>query len=56
VNHAPVCLVPFEPKLIDYTMLSQEQLDWINRYNRVIREKVGKVLKEQGRERYEKRA
>ena len=47
----PVCLVPFEPKLIDYTMLNNEQVDWLNRYNRMVRERVGKELKAQGKDR-----
>ena len=43
----PVSLVPFEPKLIDYTLLNQEQVDWLNNYNMLIREHVGKELKRQ---------
>ena len=35
-----VCLVPFEPKLIDYGLLSREQVDWINSYNKEIVDKV----------------
>ncbi len=42
-----VCLVPFEPKLIKYEMLSDEQIDWMNRYNAEVRNKVGPVLREQ---------
>jgi Xaa-Pro aminopeptidase len=45
----PVCLVPFEPKLIKYELMNDEQIDWLNRYNRLIREKVGSELKRQGR-------
>lgn len=45
----PVCLVPFEPKLIDYDLLSDEQVDWLNRYNKLIRDKVGKELLKQGK-------
>ena len=40
----PVALVPFEPKLIDYTLLNQEQIDWLNNYNKLIEEKIGKEL------------
>ena len=40
----PVALVPFEPKLIDYTLLNQEQVDWLNNYNKMIEDKVGKEL------------
>lgn len=48
----PICLVPFEPKLIDYSLMSDAQIDWLNNYNRLIREKVGSALKEQGKQRY----
>jgi len=44
----PVCLVPFEPKLIDYSLLSHEQLDWLRNYNRRIKENVGPLLLKQG--------
>ena len=46
----PVCLVPFEPKLIKYELLNNEQIDWLNRYNRMIRERVGPLLKRQRRQ------
>ena len=35
-----VCLVPFEPKLIDYDLLSREQVDWLNLYNKKVLDKV----------------
>ena len=35
-----VCLVPFEVKLIDFTLLSKDQVDWLNEYNKEIVEKV----------------
>ena len=40
----PVALVPIEPKLIDYTLLNQEQVDWLNNYNKMIEDKMGKEL------------
>ena len=43
----PVALVPFEPKLIDYSLLNQEHVKWLNYYNELIREKIGNELKEQ---------
>lgn len=42
----PVCLVPFEPKLINYEMLNEAQTYWLNRYNRKIREKIGPLLED----------
>ena len=45
----PVCLVPFEPKLIDYKLLSNAHIDWLNHYNNLIRTKVGSELKKQGK-------
>ena len=47
----PVCLMPFEPKLIDYSLLSDAHIDWLNTYNLKIREKVGAALLEQGKDR-----
>jgi Xaa-Pro aminopeptidase len=47
----PVCLVPFEPNLINYELLSDAQLNWLNRYNKMIRDKVGPALKNQGKDR-----
>ena len=46
----PVALVPFEPKLIDYALLNQEHVSWLNHYNKVVREKVGKELRTQGKD------
>jgi len=45
-----VCLVPFEVKLIDFTLLSKDQVDWLNEYNKEIVEKVGPILLEEGYE------
>ena len=41
-------LIPFEPKLIDYNMLSLEQIDWLNVYNARIVSTVMPVFEEQG--------
>ncbi|KAI4460319.1 xaa-pro aminopeptidase 1 [Holotrichia oblita] len=43
-----VALVPFEPKLINRTLLSSYHIRWLNDYNSKIREYVGKELKNQG--------
>lgn len=43
----PVTLVPFEPHLIDYNLLSEDQINWLNSYNRLTREKVGAELEKQ---------
>ncbi len=43
----PVALIPFEPKLIDFSLLNDEQVRWLKKYNKLIREKVGKELKRQ---------
>jgi len=44
----PVCLVPFEPKLIDYSLLSKDQVDWLNEYHKQVLDKVGPALLQQG--------
>ena len=38
-----VCLVPFEVKLIDFSLFSKDQLDWLNEYNKEIVERVRKL-------------
>jgi len=40
LHFQPVCLVPFEPKLIDYNLLTRAQVNWLNNYNQLIKEKV----------------
>ena len=47
----PVCLVPFEPKLINYSLLTEAHIEWLNYYNNLIRERVGPELKFQGKQR-----
>ena len=39
-----VCLVPFEVKLIDFSLLSKDQVEWLNEYNKEIVEKVGNLF------------
>ena len=45
----PVCLVPFEPKLIDYDLLSEAHIDWLNGYNALTKERVGRELERLGK-------
>ncbi|XP_044262577.1 xaa-Pro aminopeptidase ApepP-like isoform X1 [Tribolium madens] len=42
-----VTLVPYEPKLIDLSLLSRHQIQWLNQYNDRIRIHVGAELKKQ---------
>ncbi|XP_021345160.1 probable Xaa-Pro aminopeptidase P isoform X1 [Mizuhopecten yessoensis] len=42
----PITLIPFEPNLIIYDMLSLPQLEWLNAYHQTVLEKVVPVLKE----------
>ena len=41
IKFEPVTLVPFEPKLIKFELMSPEQIEWYNNYNKVITEQVG---------------
>uniref|UniRef100_A0A7M5X5T1 Uncharacterized protein n=2 Tax=Clytia hemisphaerica TaxID=252671 RepID=A0A7M5X5T1_9CNID len=41
-------LVPFDRNLINVEMLSQSELDWLNSYNKKIRDVMGKEIKSQG--------
>ncbi|XP_052239123.1 xaa-Pro aminopeptidase 1-like isoform X2 [Dreissena polymorpha] len=45
-----VTLVPYAPNLIDYDLLSEKQIEYLNDYNKLIRERVGPELKKQGRD------
>ena len=51
IQFEPVTLVPFEPKLIKFSLLSAEQVAWVNNYNNIILELVGPRLLQQGRDR-----
>ncbi|XP_050428799.1 xaa-Pro aminopeptidase ApepP-like [Adelges cooleyi] len=47
LTFTPITLVPFEPKLINYSMLSPKQIRWLNEYNAKIRLEVGAELLKQ---------
>jgi Xaa-Pro aminopeptidase len=47
----PVCLFPFEPKLIDFDLLNPDQINYLNAYNKKIRQDVGPELLKQGQQR-----
>lgn len=46
----PAIFVPFEPKLIDYDLLSGDQIEWLNEYNAMCRQIMGHELDRQGKE------
>ncbi|XP_068571181.1 xaa-Pro aminopeptidase 2 isoform X1 [Cebidichthys violaceus] len=48
VTFDTVSLVPYDRKLIDTTLLSSEQLQWLNKYYKTIRMVVGPELDKQG--------
>ncbi|KAG7213138.1 hypothetical protein KM043_002453 [Ampulex compressa] len=41
-----ITLVPYEPKLIDVSLLTPSHIQWLNNYNERIRKEVGRELKE----------
>jgi len=43
----PVCLIPFERKLMNLNLLSFEQVDWLNWYHGEVRQKLGAELLKQ---------
>uniref|UniRef100_A0A0L8IG97 Peptidase M24 C-terminal domain-containing protein n=2 Tax=Octopus bimaculoides TaxID=37653 RepID=A0A0L8IG97_OCTBM len=45
----PITLVPFEPNLIDYSMLSKDQIYWLNNYNKLCEDVIGPELMRQGK-------
>merc|ERR1711915_802566 len=46
VKFEPVTLVPFEPKLINFEIMSPEQIEWLNNYNKLVLDQVGSRLLE----------
>ncbi|XP_076445432.1 xaa-Pro aminopeptidase 1-like isoform X2 [Babylonia areolata] len=44
MHFQPVALVPFEPKLIDFTLLSTHQIEWLNHYNELTRDHILPLL------------
>ncbi|XP_023336292.1 xaa-Pro aminopeptidase 1 [Eurytemora carolleeae] len=45
----PVTLVPFEPKLINFSALSSEEISWLNNYNQLIRQHVASRFERDGK-------
>jgi len=50
IKFEPVTLVPFEPKLIEFTQMSNQEIDWLNEYNRRITDNVLPRLESRGDE------
>jgi len=46
IKFEPVTLVPFEPKLINFEIMSPEQIEWLNNYNKLVLDQVGSRLLE----------
>ena len=44
IKFEPVTLVPFEQKLINFTMMTPEQIEWYNNYNQLTLREVGARL------------
>ena len=49
VTFEPISLVPIQRKLIDKSMLTGEEVDWLNEYHRSCLDKVGPLMEEQKR-------
>ncbi|XP_067656782.1 xaa-Pro aminopeptidase 1-like [Haliotis asinina] len=45
----PITLVPIQTKLIDPSLLTEQEIDWLNEYHMRCREVVGAELKKQGK-------
>lgn len=43
-----VTLVPFQTKLLDLNLLTNDEITWINSYHEKTLKEVGALLKEQG--------
>ena len=46
----PVTLIPFEPKLMDYSMMTPEQIAWLNEYNKKIVDTILPIFEANGNE------
>ncbi|KAK7108041.1 hypothetical protein V1264_015843 [Littorina saxatilis] len=40
----PITLVPFEPNLIDYSLLSKRQIEWLSDYHKLTQETIKPLL------------
>ncbi|XP_048237381.1 xaa-Pro aminopeptidase 1-like [Haliotis rufescens] len=45
----PITLVPIQTKLIDPSLLTEQEIDWLNEYHTRCREVIGAELKKQGK-------
>lgn len=43
-----ITLVPFEPKLIDFSMMVPEQINWLNSFNADVRQRILPNFQEKG--------
>jgi len=49
LTFSPVTVVPIQLKLVEPSLLSQEEVAWLNNYHQTCRDRVGPILKEMGR-------
>ena len=47
MNFEPVTLVPFEPKLIDFSLMKVKHIEWFNDYNKIIDAEVLPLIAEE---------
>ena len=45
----PVTVVPIQIKMIVPELLTREEVEWLNNYHQLCRDRVGPILKEMGR-------
>jgi len=45
----PVTVVPIQTKLILPDLMTRQEIDWLNNYHQLCRDRVGPILKEKGR-------
>ncbi|XP_056016849.1 xaa-Pro aminopeptidase 1-like [Ostrea edulis] len=48
-----ITMVPFEPHLIKYGMLTKDQTEWINTYHKTVQNTIGPLLMKNNREAYD---
>jgi len=50
LTFSAVTVVPIQLKLVDPTLLTQDEIQWLNNYHQTCRDRVGPLLKEMGRQ------
>ena len=45
----PLCVVPIQTKMIQPELLTKEEVEWLNNYHQLCRDRVAPILRDLGR-------